>query len=111
MAPALTLYLRCTENDVEHDFDGGRVVFKPVNAGRPVELVDGFVVLSASTDAFLRQYPATRDEKQAAYFKLTLEPVDASALPPAPVALTHEQQRIAELEAEVAKLAAANGGQ
>lgn len=100
--PALTLFLRVVENDVEHDYDGGKLLLKPLRRQSDREIVDAGFVLSARTDAFLRRFPATRAEMQQRFYRLTLEEVPASALPPDPAV---ESKRKA-LEAQLAALSA-----
>lgn len=105
MSP-LTIYLRCTENDIEHDYDGGRVLFKPVRAGLPGGVIDGGFVLSASSDDFLAQFPTTRADKQGTFYRLTLEEVAADQLPPDPAPVDPVAQLRAENAALQAQLAA-----
>jgi hypothetical protein len=82
--PTITVYLRCTENDVENDYEGGRIVLKPVRGQMIRGLIDGAVVLSMDSDAFLRQFPVTRDEKQQRAYRVTIEEIEMADLPPDP---------------------------
>lgn len=78
------IYMRCTENRVEDDYDGGLVLFLPV-AGQPTdELVDGRLVLSFKHDEPMHEYPVTRDEKQRRVYRVTLEEVSLADVPPDP---------------------------
>lgn len=85
----LELFMRCTENRVEDDYDGGLVLLQAVRGQRAEiapDVIDSRLVLSAAHDAFMRQFPVTREEKQGRFFKITCEEVTADELPPDPSA-------------------------
>lgn len=84
---SIEVFMRCTENRVEDDYDGGLVLLQGVKGQRPEiagEIVDARLVLSAAHDAFMRRFPVTRDEKQARYFRVTIKEVPLSDVPPDP---------------------------
>lgn len=78
------VYMRCTENRVEDDYDGGIVLFQVI-AGQPSDdYADGRLVLSFKHDTPMEAYPVTREEKQTRFFRVTLEEVPFSEVPPEP---------------------------
>lgn len=100
-SPELALYLRVVENDAPNDFDGGRLVMKPVRAGIDPDILDASLVVAAKTDAFLVRYPwKTRAAKQGRFYKMVLVEVSESDLPPDP----EQQAEIDRLEAQLAGL-------
>lgn len=87
LAGPLELYMTCTENRVEDNYEGGLVLLQGVRHAVPAvagQLADSRLVLSAVHDEFMRQFPVTRDEKQARYFRITVEEVAVEDLPPDP---------------------------
>lgn len=83
----IELFMRCTENRVEDDYDGGLVLLQAIKGQRPEiapDILDSRLVLSAAHDPFMRQFPVTRDEKQARHFKITIEEVPVSDVPADP---------------------------
>lgn len=78
--------MRCTENRVEDDYDGGLVLLQVIAGQHSDELVDGRTVLSFKHDEPMRGYPVTREEKQARVFRITLEECTWADVPPAIVA-------------------------
>ncbi len=83
----LVIYTRCTENDVENDYEGGRIIFTKIAGQTPdvhANVLGCNVVISAANDPFMRQYPVTRDEKQTRFFKVTLEEIALADVPPDP---------------------------
>jgi hypothetical protein len=78
------VFMRCTENGVENDSDGGLVLFQHVQGQLTDDLIDSRLALSFALDAPMYDYPVTRVEKQARCFKLTIEEIPIEALPPKP---------------------------
>jgi hypothetical protein len=74
----IVLYTRCTENQVEDDYEGGRVLLQLIieEHVKPAGLLGVNVVLGCETDKFMYQFPATRQEKQQRWFKVSIEEVD-----------------------------------
>lgn len=94
--------MRVVENDAPNDFEGGRLVFKPVRAGADPALLDASLVIAAKTDVFLMLYPwKTRAAKSERFYRLTLVEIAVSDLPPDPATVPDE---IAELEARLRAL-------
>lgn len=79
-----TIYFRCTENDVEHDYDGGRVLLGAVQAQETNELAGGNLVLVFNHDEPMREFPVSRADKQGKYYRVTVEEVTEADLPPDP---------------------------
>jgi hypothetical protein len=106
-SPTLSLYLRVVENDAANDFDGGRLVMKPVRAGIDPAIMDASLVIASKTDGFLTRFPwKTRAAKQGRFYRLTVEEVPESELPPDP----EVEARKAQLERELAALQLEAGG-
>lgn len=102
-SPTLALYMRVVENDAADDYDGGRLVMKPVNGGRDLAILDASLVLSSRTDELLMRYPwKGRAAKQSRFYKLTVEEIDIAELPPDPA----EEAEIKALEARLDALKA-----
>jgi hypothetical protein len=78
--------MRCTENRVEDDYDGGPVIFQVIAGQQSDEYADGRLVLSFIHDTPMEAYPRTREEKQERFFKITLEEIAYSEVPPDPKA-------------------------
>lgn len=83
MTPRI-LYMRCTENRVEDDYDGGVVLLQAVERQEGRDLLACNLVMSFATDEPMLGFPVSREEKQARFFRLVLEDVDESDLPPDP---------------------------
>ena len=81
------MYMRCIENGVENDYDGGLVQLQAI-AGQPTaELVDARVTMSFAHDVPMYDYPATREEKRQACYRVTIEECTLADVPPDPKAL------------------------
>lgn len=109
-----TVLLRCSENNIEDDHDGGRVLLQMLSDGQPVvQPVQGLVgcnlVFGWLNDAQMEAFPRTRAEKQQRFFRTTVEELtdeEIDALFPAPAAaatslanavvLTPEEQAVLE---------------
>lgn len=91
------LFMRCTENRVEDDYDGGIVLLQGIAGQYPAvadAIVDTRLVISARHDDFMRLFPVARDEKQSRYFRLVVEEValeDVPADPNAPPEVYNER--------------------
>lgn len=115
--------LTCTENNVEHDYDGGLVLLQighvPPAAQAPGILFNGFNVAMNFTDdgdrdtrTEMHAFPRTRAEGRMRWFRVTVEEVDDPRPPEDPVALgapgpvaREEFERVTQaLEAENAEL-------
>lgn len=106
-APVLELYMRVRENDAANEYEGGRVILASVLEGKPADLLDATLLISAKTDAYLMQLPwKTRAAKQTRFFRLRLEEVPIAEVPPDPALLTD----IAAAEARLEQLRAAKEG-
>lgn len=84
VARKLALFMRCTENRVEDDYDGGLVLLQGIKGQTPdiaASVLDARLVLSAAHDDFMRQFPVTREEKQDRYFRITVEEVAFADVP------------------------------
>lgn len=100
-SPPLVLYMRVVENDAPADFDGGRLVMKPVRAGADPAIIDASFVVSAATDAFLVRYPwKSRAAKHGRFYRVVIEEVPESELPTD----TSADAEVAQLEARLAEL-------
>lgn len=85
-SPTLVLFAQVVENRAADNYDGGLLAFQALRGKNP-DLVDARLVLSAMHDGFLISYPwKSRTAKQGRYFKITIEEVPASVLPPDPAA-------------------------
>jgi hypothetical protein len=83
-APKREVYVYCAENQVEDEYDGGRVLFAPVRGQPNDDIADGRLALSFKHDEPMRDYPVTREEKRKRFFRITVEEVDEADLPPDP---------------------------
>lgn len=112
-SPPLKLYFQVVENDAPNAYDGGRLVLKVVRAGVDPDLIDGSIVLSSRTDAFLTRFPwKTRAAKEQRYYRLRLEEVSIADLPPDPAAEAEIQElerRLAAARSEGLRTGAENG--
>lgn len=76
--------MRCTENRVEDDYDGGLVLFQVIAGQQSDDYADGRLALSFTHDTAMEAYPMTREDKQSRFFRVTLEEVPFSQVPPDP---------------------------
>jgi hypothetical protein len=84
MAPTRTIFMRCTENRVEDEADGGLLILQGI-AGQPTDdYRDARVVLSFTHDEPMRAYPVTRDEKRVRVFEVTVTETTRDAVPVMP---------------------------
>lgn len=114
----LILHTRCTENHVEDDSDGGRVLLQMIVEPhvKPDAILGANIVLGYERDDPMRAFPTTREEKQDRWYKVTIEEESPIPAPPPPEPeragvprpRTVEEIR-AELAAAEAREAAANG--
>jgi hypothetical protein len=85
-APTRAFYMKVTENRAADDHEGGMVLFQVVRSHAD-ELTGGNLVLSAKQNALCHAYPwKYQSAKAKRFFKVTIEEVDASELPPDPEA-------------------------
>lgn len=83
----VVIFMRCTENRVEDDYDGGLLLLQGVKGQQReivAELNDSRLVLSAVNDEFMRLFPVTREEKQSRFYRITVEEVSYADVPPDP---------------------------
>jgi hypothetical protein len=78
--------MRCTENRVEDDYDGGLVLFQVIAGQQSDDYADGRLAISFNHDTPMEAYPRTREEKQSRFFRVTLEEIPYSEVPPDPKA-------------------------
>lgn len=84
-APTREFYMQCRENHVEDDYEGGLVLLAAIRAGTSLtDFIDVRLVASAANDRVMFDYPVTRDDKRQRFFRVTVEEVDYTELPPDP---------------------------
>jgi len=76
--------MRCTQNDVENDYDGGVVLLQQIQGQPTDDVIDGRVAMSCRHDSFMYNYPVTREDKQQRFFKVTIEEIPEGEVPPDP---------------------------
>lgn len=92
------VYARCTENDIEYDWDGGKVLLQAIGHQEIGDLNGCNLVFQFTTDAAMQPFPITRAEKQQRFFKVTVEEIE-NPIPPAPEAPTPLPSGTAEMMA------------
>lgn len=107
-----SVFMRCTENDVEYDYDGGKVLLQAIGHQHVADLNACNFVLNVSRDGerdartVMHAFPVTRPEMKGRYFKITCEEIDCP-IPPEPEPVTSVDE-VAKLQALVAELEAKN---
>ncbi len=103
------VYARCTENDVDYDYEGGKVLLQAI-AHQDVGAVNACnLVVNFSADgdesagAVMHAFPITRADKHQRFFRIDVSEID-NPIPPEPAVPAVVSADVARLEQENAEL-------
>lgn len=105
------VFARCTENDIDYDYEGGKVLLQAIGHQELDQLNGGNFVFQFQSDEAMRAFPITRAEKQTRFFEVTFREIDNPIPPETPAPETEVARLERENEALRQQLAAADAEQ